>query len=103
VVSNGTTPAHRAAVYESLTPGNKAGLVLKDADHFTFAGQDLPAFVVGRKRLEKVMLHQNEHLDQLAKLTTDWWLAHLAQDAAAAQRLSKPDIRVDRGDVWRRG
>jgi hypothetical protein len=103
VVNNGTTPAHRAAVYDSLPPGSKAGLILKDADHFTFAGQDLPAFLVGRKRPEKVMLHQNEHLDQLAKLTTDWWLAQLTQDAAATQRLRKPNLREDRGDLWQQG
>lgn len=30
------------------------------------------------------MVHQKEHLAQLYKITTDWWLSLLPEDAAAA-------------------
>jgi predicted dienelactone hydrolase len=103
VANVGTTPAQRAAVFDALTRGNKAGLILKHADHFTFAGQDLPAVLGRRQRPEAVMAHQKEHLAQLCQLSTDWWLSQLSQDAAATQRLVAPKIREDRGDVWLRG
>ena len=38
VVGNGTTPDKRAAVFGALPAGNKAMLLLKDADHMTFGG-----------------------------------------------------------------
>lgn len=38
VVGNGATPDQRAAVFGALPPGNKAMLLLKDADHMTFGG-----------------------------------------------------------------
>jgi hypothetical protein len=39
VVGVGATPERRMAVFAALPPGNKAHLVLQDADHMTFAGQ----------------------------------------------------------------
>ena len=38
VLSNGATPDKRAAVFAALPKGNKAMLLLKDADHMTFGG-----------------------------------------------------------------
>ncbi len=103
VVNNGATPAQRAAVFDALPRGQKAGLVLKDADHFTFAGQELPALLGRRQRPEAVMRRQTEHLKQLALLTTDWWLSQLENNPAATQRLAAPKIREVRGDVWLQG
>ena len=103
VVSNGTTPAHRAAVFDALPNGNKAGLILKNADHFTFAGQDLPGTIGRRQRPQAAVSLQNEHLSQICQITTDWWLAQLIQDPAAIQRLTTPKIREDRGDTWAQG
>ena len=39
VLGTGATPDKRAGVFTALPAGNKAQLVLKHADHMTFAGQ----------------------------------------------------------------
>ncbi len=49
------------------------------------------------------MRRQTEHLNQLALLTTDWWLSQLEGNPAATQSLAAPKIREDRGDVWIQG
>ena len=98
VVGNGATPERRKAVFAALPPGGKAHLVLEDADHMTFGGQDgrvaeiLPREATARTR-------QPRHHALLAAITTDWWRATLQDDAAARSRLRAPE-GLGPGDLW---
>lgn len=101
VVGVGNTAERRRAVFGALPAGRKAHLVLKDADHMTFAGQTgraaeiIPREAVSRDR-------QSAHHALVARITTDWWLATLTDDAPARERLQMPAGLLT-GDLWERG
>ncbi len=98
VVGNGATPDKRMALYAALPPGRKAHLVLRDADHMTFAGQLGRAVeILPREQVTRDL--QAAHHRLVARVTTDWWLATLADDASARQRLAQP-AGLQPGDVW---
>ena len=101
VVGVGNTALRRQQVFAALPGGRKAHLVLKDADHMTFAGQtDRAAEIIPREAVAREL--QAAHHALVARITTDWWLATLAQDAAALLRLRTPTGLLA-GDVWERG
>lgn len=97
-VGNGATPERRMAVFGALPPGAKGHLVLQDADHMTFGGQEgrvagiLPRDTAARER-------QAQHHALVAAITTDWWRATLRGDAAAQSRLRAP-AGLAPGDLW---
>ena len=101
VVGVGNTAERRQQVFAALPGGRKGHLVLQDADHMTFAGQTgraaeiIPREAVSRDR-------QSAHHALVARITTDWWLATLADDAPARDRLRTPAGLLT-GDVWERG
>ena len=98
VIGNGTTPERRAAVYAALPDGHKAQLLLREADHLTFAGRAADA----PESLRRDVLTRNlepAHHALVAAVTTDWWRANLLQDTAARARLVHPE-GLDAGDVW---
>ena len=98
VVGNGATPERRMAVFAALPPGGKGHLVLQDADHMTFGGQEgraveiMPRDAAARER-------QPQHHALVAAITTDWWRATLRDDAAAKARLLAP-AGLAAGDLW---
>ena len=101
VVGNGATPSQRAAVFSALPAGNKAMLLLKDADHMTFGGvTGRAAGVLPREAITTQLQPQHHALTE--RISTDWWLAHLMGDGDASARLQKP-----RGlaalDTWQTG
>lgn len=101
VAGTRATPERRAAVFGALPAGNKAGLVLQEADHMTFGGD------AGRRagilpRADATRALQAQHHALLSALTTDWWRTHLLSDAGARQRLQQPRGLVA-GDVWQLG
>ena len=105
VVGNGATPERRRAVFAALPQGagkgQKAHLVLKDADHMTFGGQTgRAAEIIPREAVTRVL--QAPHHALVARITTDWWLATLTDDATARERLRNP-VGQQRGDVWKQG
>jgi predicted dienelactone hydrolase len=102
VAGTGATPERRAAVFAALPPGtvtgNKAHLVLKDADHMTFGGQTgRAAEIVRREAITREL--QGAHHALVSAITTDWWRATLLADAAALSRLSGP-VNLGAGDRW---
>ena len=98
VVGNGATPDKRMAVFAALPKGNKAHLVLQDADHMTFGGQTgRPAEIVPREQVTRDMQAVQHAL--VASITTDWWRATLLDDAAARARLIAPQ-GLRPGDMW---
>jgi len=100
VVGVGATPERRMAVFAALPPGNKAHLVLQDADHMTFGGQfGRAAEIVPREAITREL--QPAHHARVAAITTDWWRATLQDDAAAWARLVQP-AGLAPGDVWQR-
>lgn len=99
VIGNGATPDTRAQVFDALPAGHKAGLVLAGADHMTFAGQTAGRLERLRPRPEPARRLETQHHALLAALTTDWWRAHLLNDAAAATRLRQP-AGLAAGDLW---
>lgn len=98
VVGNGATPDKRAGVFGALPAGNKAMLLLKDADHMTFGG--VTGRAAGILPRESVATHlQPQHHELVARVTADWWRAHLLGDADAKARLQMPPgLAV--GDTW---
>lgn len=100
VLGNGATPERRLAAFHALPPGNKALLLLQDADHMSFAGQTGSALEI-RARAAIARDLQARHQALVARVTTDWWLATLSDDAQARARLTQPDGLAP-GDVWQR-
>ncbi len=98
VVGNGATPERRMAVFPALPVGNKAHLVLQDADHMTFAGQTgrLP-----QRRPREAITRDLEprHHALIARISTDWWRAMLQDDVTARARLQAP-ADLGKADVW---
>lgn len=100
VVGSGATPDRRMAVFGALPRGDKAHLVLKDADHMTFGGQTgWPAEIIPREQVTREL--QTAHHTLVAAITTDWWRATLLGDASARERLIAPSGLAD-GDLWQR-
>ena len=110
VIGNGSTADKRAAVYSALPAGNKAMLLLKDADHMTFgggrgagrtAGSDAGS---GRLRPREAITTQlqAQHQALVARISTDWWRAYLLGNAEAKARLLKPE-GLAALDIWQTG
>jgi predicted dienelactone hydrolase len=98
VAGTDATPERRAAVFDALPAGNKAQLVLQDADHMTFAGQTGRAVeIVPREQVTRNL--QPAHHALVASITSDWWRATLMGDAAARTRLAAPP-GLGQGDLW---
>jgi predicted dienelactone hydrolase len=101
VVGNGASPESRRAVYAALPAGQKAMLVLADADHMTFAGQAgrsieiVPRQAVSREK-------QAAHHAVVAQISSDWWRSKLMSDADATARLRAP-AALDVNDEWLQG
>ncbi len=101
VVGVGNTAERRQQVFAALPGGRKAHLVLKEADHMTFAGQTgRAAEIIPREAVTREL--QAAHHALVARVTTDWWLATLTDDAPARDRLRMPASLLA-GDVWERG
>ena len=111
VVGNGATPDQRAGVFTALPKGNKAMLLLKDADHMTFGGRnDEPApsrgdwgraFGILPRQPTTAQL-QPQHHALVARITSDWWRAHLMRDGAATAQLKSP-AGLTPADSWQVG
>ena len=101
VVGNGATPDKRAGVYAALPLGNKAMLLLKDADHMTFGGVTGRAAGILPREAVTTQLQPQQHA-LVARVTTDWWRAYLQGDAAAKARLQQP-TGLASGDTWQAG
>ena len=98
VMGNGATPDRRMAVFAALPPGGKGHLVLQDADHMTFGGQQGRAVdIVQRESVARDL--QAAHHALVATITTDWWRATLQDDSAARARLATP-AGLRAGDLW---
>ena len=101
VVGNGATPDKRAGVFAALPAGNKAQLVLRDADHTSFGGQiGRAAGILPREAVTQQL--QTQHHALVASITTDWWRAYLTGDAAAKARLVQPQGLAAQ-DTWQTG
>ncbi len=98
VLGTGATPDRRVGVFAALPKGDKAQLVLQDADHMSFGGQTGRAVeIVPRAQITRDL--QPAHHALVASITTDWWRATLCGDGAAQTRLAAPaDLRPV--DVW---
>ena len=98
VVGVGATPEKRKAVFAALPSGDKAHLVLMDADHMTFAGQvGSAAEIVPRESITREL--QAEHHARVSAITTDWWRATLQADSQARAKLEMPKT-LGVGDLW---
>lgn len=101
VLGNGATPQRRLAAYAALPAGHKALLLLRDADHMSFAGQTCPGVeILPREAVTRDL--QPGHHALVAAISTDWWRSTLLGDAMATERLLHPG-GLGEGDVWQRG
>ena len=96
-------PESRASVYDGLPAGQRALLWLDGADHMTFGGnaeRRLAARWGPFKRAPEVAAREPGHHALVARITGQWWRAHLLGDAAAAAALRSPP-GLGSGDRWR--
>lgn len=106
--SRAITPQDRRSVYEGLPAGQRALLVLQDADHATFAGTAARTGLArqrdaaGAARPEAALQALARHQALVASISTDWWRYRLLGDAAAARRLQAP-AGLLAGDEWLQG
>ena len=101
VLGNGATPNRRAGVFDALPRGNKAMLLLKDADHMTFAGVTGRAAGVLPREVVTTQL-QAQHHALTARISVDWWRAHLMGAADAKAQLRQP-AGLSAADSWQIG
>ena len=101
VLGNGASAEKRAGVFAVLPAGNKAQLVLKDADHITFGGQTGRAAGLLPRAAVTESLQPGQH-SLIARVTTDWWRAHLLGDMTAKARLLQPSGLTPQ-DLWQAG
>jgi predicted dienelactone hydrolase len=95
------TGDYRAAVYDSLPPGQRALLWLDGADHMTFGGNAERRLGArfGPLRRERVSARQEDADHALVSdVTTAWWREHLLGDASAR----RVPALLRAGDRWRR-
>ena len=111
VVGNNATAEKRAAVFGALPQGNKAMLLLKDADHATFSGRSISTAIDrgGQGRAAGILPReavttqlQPQHHALVASISADWWRAHLMGDTGAKARLKKP-AGLNAQDIWQMG
>ena len=101
VLGNGITPQQRAGVFDALPRGNKAMLLLKDADHMTFAGvTGRSAGMLPREAVTAQL--QPQHHGMTARISADWWRAHLMGESSARARLQQRE-GLDPQDIWQIG
>lgn len=99
------TPELRASVYDGLPPGHRALLWLEGADHMTFGGnaeRRIAARFGPFRRAPEVAAREPAHHALIARLTADWWRAHLLGDASAAAALRHP-AGLGPSDRWQLG
>lgn len=90
VLNTGATPERRAAVFEALPPGKKTLLLLDQADHMSLAGQPGLASTPWLPRQSAALAQEARHHSLISRISSDWWLAHLLQQASAQARLLAP-------------
>lgn len=96
----GSGGAYRRRVYDALPPGRKAELWLDGADHATFSG-NATGQRSGRPRPASAVDQAGRHAALIRAASTDWWRAHLLDDATAQQRLSRAPSGLGPHDDWR--
>lgn len=98
VAGVGATPERRRAVFDALPAGQKAQLLLQDADHMTFGGQTGRAVeIVPREAVTRDL--QAAHHALIARISAQWWRATLLGDTVAQQWLRAPP-GLSPGDQW---
>lgn len=100
VAGVGASAQRRMELFGYLPGGDKAQLVLQDADHMTFGGQSGGALEI-IDRVQRTRELQARHHALVAAISTDWWRATLQDDAAAQDRLAAPP-GLAAGDRWER-
>lgn len=75
----------RKSVYKGLPPGKREQLVLANADHMSFAGEDLSATPPKFSRDIKTTAEQESKTWQkISQVSTLFWLTHLRKNTAEA-------------------
>ncbi len=84
----------RKSVYKGLPPGKREQLILANADHMSFAGEDLSATPPKFSRdIKTTAEEENKTWQKLSQITTLFWLAHLRKTT------SEPDLKKYREAV----
>lgn len=91
---------YRRQVFDALPSGRKAELWLDGADHGTFSG-NAKGQRGARPRPDPAVAQAERHHALIRATSTDWWRAHLLDDADARQRLSQAPAGLGPQDAWR--
>jgi dienelactone hydrolase len=93
---------YRRQVYDALPSGRgrKAELWLDGADHASFSG-NAQGQRSARPRPDAAVAQSERHHALIRATSTDWWRAHLLDDADARQRLSQAPAGLGPQDAWR--
>jgi len=81
----GVELSKRKLVYKGLPPGKREQLVLANADHMSFAGENLHGTPLRFSRDIKATLEQEQHTwEKISRITTLFWQAHLSKNMTEA-------------------
>jgi predicted dienelactone hydrolase len=98
------TGADRARVYDALPSGQRALLWVDGADHITFGGGTGVALsrqaARTLRRHDEAERNEAQHQALIARITSDWWRAHLLDDPSARAALRAP-AGLGGQDRWR--
>jgi predicted dienelactone hydrolase len=98
----GVELSKRKFVYKGLPPGKREQLVLANADHMSFAGENLHGAPLRFSRDINATIEQDQHTwEKISRITTLFWQTHLRKNTtdtdltnyreALRQRLGKED------------
>ena len=81
----GVELSKRKLVYKGLPPGKREQLVLANADHMSFAGENLHGTPLRFSRDVNTTLEQEQHTwEKISRITTLFWQAHLRKNTTEA-------------------
>lgn len=75
----------RKFVYQGLPPGKREQLVFANADHMSFAGENLHGMPIKFSRDIETTLEQEQHIwEKISRITSLFWQNHLRKNATEA-------------------
>lgn len=81
----GVELSKRKLVYKGLPPGKREQLVLANADHMSFAGENLHGTPLRFSRDINTTLEQEQHTwEKISRITTLFWQTHLRKNTTEA-------------------
>jgi hypothetical protein len=100
----GVELSKRKYVYKGLPPGKREQLILANADHMSFAGENLHGMPVRFSRDINVTPEQEQQTwEKISRITSLFWQTHLRKNTTEANLKIYRDAvrqRLEKGDEY---